>query len=436
MKHVLVISYYFPPSGGPGVQRSLKFVKYLRSFGWEPTVLTVEPEYASYPDLDPELLSDIPPGVLVKRTRSRDPYSAYARWIGARKKDAVGVGFLAAGKPGWREKTARWIRANLFVPDARVGWVSFAKKEALNLAETNHFDAMVSTGPPHSAHLICLELKEKLGLPWLLDIRDAWPDDSYTHLLPSTGLARRKDARLRKRVFDASDMLVTVSPSILKSSIRWTNTDADVIYNGFDADDFEGVTAEKSDFFTIVHAGNMSAERNPGALWDALLRVQERLPKLRVHLIGNVGPTVLESVDRLGLSEFVRQTSYVSHSGALAHMAGAELLLLPVNRVPDSRGIITGKVFEYLGSGRPILCLAPPDGDAAEIIRRSGGGSTFDYEDVDGVVSDLERHYSAWKEGSRLSGATAESAGEYSRKSQTGKLADLLDQIAEIKPIV
>jgi len=430
VKQVLIISYYFPPSGGPGVQRTLKFVKYFRSFGWEPTVLTVEPRFASFPDLDPALSRDVPDGIDIIRTRSRDPYAAYARWTGARKSDSIGVGFLTSGKVGWRERAARWIRANVFLPDARVGWVAFARQAALSLTLKKSFDAVLTTGPPHSAHLVGLALKKKLDIPWIVDLRDSWPDDSYAHLLPTSRWAASRDARLRRGVYESSDRIVTVSPSIKESTSRWTQTEIDVIYNGYDEDDFEGIQTDSSDTFTIVYTGNLSSERNPQALWRTLSDHGEAFPELRVKLIGNVGAAVHADIIRFGLSSIVSTIDYVPHSEALARMSAAQVLLLSVNRVPEARGIITGKIFEYLGSGRPILCLAPTDGDAADIIRQSRAGQTFDYDDVEGFERELRRLYAAWQSGNSTSGAGSEAIKSYSRRVQTGVMARLLDQIS------
>ncbi len=182
MKRLLFVTYYFPPSGGPGVQRSLKFVKYLPEFGWKVTVLTVDPADAAYPDLDPGLEAEIPTGTAVIRTRARDPYAAYAKMMGVNKGTVVGVGFLSKHQTGFREKLARWIRANLFLPDARVGWTSFAKKAALDEVAAGDYHALLSTGPPHSAHLIAQAVKRETGLPWLLDLRDAWPPEQSPRL--------------------------------------------------------------------------------------------------------------------------------------------------------------------------------------------------------------------------------------------------------------
>lgn len=431
MNQVLFITYYYPPSAGPGVQRALKFIKYLSAFGWQPTVLTVDPAFASFPDLDPELESEIPPETRVIRTRARDPYAAYARLTGRKKVDAVGVGFLTDDTAGVRERSARWIRANLFLPDARVGWVRHASAAALKAAQKNAFDAVISTGPPHSSHLVAEVVKKETGLPWIVDIRDDWPDESYAHMLPATRWARARDAKKRKSVYDLADRLVTVSQSLRRSVEKQTRTPVEVVSNGFDPDDFASVDAIRNEHYTIVHAGNMSAERDPEAFWEALCRRRASgdWEHLRIRLVGNVAASVRERTQRLGLTDHVEFVPYVDHATAIRHICGADTLLLPINRVPGGAGFVTGKIFEYLASGNPVVCLGDPDGEAAAILDRSDAGRTHDYDDSEGVEATIDTWYRAWRAGTPVKGASPEAASRYSRKSQTGKMAEILNQI-------
>ncbi len=431
MKRVLFVTYYFPPSGGPGVQRSLKFVKYLPKHGWKATVLTVAPEFAAYPNIDPGLNSEIPDDASVLRTKARDPYAAYARMMGVQKEDAVGVGFLSRQKTGLRERLARWIRANLFLPDARIGWVGYAIREAKHEVERQSFDAIYSSGPPHSTHLIARELHRTTGLPWILDLRDAWPPDSFAHLLPMSGLARRLDARKRTASFDAADLLVAVSESLCRDVSTLTTTPVEIIPNGFDMDDFASVEPIQNEAFTIVYVGNISAEQNPTALWHAIKqrKMAGTGSEMRVRFVGNVAREVLGAVEQAGLRRHVDFIPYVQHHEAIRHMCGADLLLLSINRVPNATGIVTGKLYEYLASGRPILCFSPTEGDATRIVDATGSGKSFRYEDADGVARMLARHHEAWKNGHPIQGSDPERSAPYSRELQTKRLADLLNSL-------
>jgi len=427
LKHVLLITYYFPPSGGSGVQRPLKFVKYLWEFGWKVTVLTVSPESASFPDLDPELEREIPPQTVVVKTKSWDPYSVYAKWTGKKKENAVGVGFLGADHTSTKERFARWIRANLFLPDARVGWVRYARRAGLILIQQNTFDAIVSTGPPHSCHLIASFLSKKGSIPWVADLRDAWPDMAYADMLPTSTWARNRDIRIRNKTLQSAAACVAVTEALRETMAREVGRDISVIRNGYDPADFTSLHPKKNDVFTLVHTGNMAPARNPEPVWTALERGM--WSKLKLQCVGNVDPSILEDARRRGVDGLVERIPYVPHSEALSYTLGASLLLLPINRVNDAAGIVTGKIYEYIASGRPILGLGDPSGEAAAILEETGAGQLFAYEDVEGVHHFINKHYEAWLSGSPLQGASRERAAAYSRRTQTGQLATLLNSI-------
>ncbi len=383
MKRVLFVTYYFPPSGGPGVQRSLKFVKYLPEFGWQPTVLTVDPDYAAYPALDMELVNEIPASLDVIRTKSRDPYSAYGRLFGKKKGEVVGVGFLSQIRPGTRERLARWVRANLFIPDARKGWMSYADTAADKALASHSYDAVFSTGPPHSTHLIAQHVKRRTNIPWVMDLRDAWPPDSFAHLFPTSNWARSRDARIRRSSFADADVILTVSKSLGIDVGDLTETPVKIIPNGYDPDDFNTVEPLQQDSFTIVYAGNMSAEQDPIALWHAMKTYKSRgdWQNVRVCLVGNTAGEVQAGIEQAGLRKHVDVILYVEHQKAVRYMCGADLLLLSINRVPNPGGIVTGKLYEYLASGRPILCLTPGAGDASAIIDSAGAGECYRFDD-------------------------------------------------------
>ncbi len=428
-KRVLVIAYYFPPSGGSGVQRALKFVKYLPFFGWTPEVLTLDPASASYPDLDPAMLRDVPSEVTVHRTDAWDPYRMYAGFTNKSKEDAVSVGFLSDKPISYRERIARWVRANVFIPDARVGWYFYALKKARALVETGAIDAIFTTGPPHSTHLIGRTLKRQYNLPWIADFRDPWVDIDFLEELPMTGLARRQNARLEQSVLDESDLVLTVSPVIERQFVAKTDTPCVTIYNGFDRDDFQAETALHKDTFYISHVGNMNAARNPEALWSALASALNQVPKLKIRLVGNVDGAVTEALNTAGLNDIVERIAYCPHDEAVGYMKESAALLLPINRVFSAKGIVTGKLFEYLATGNPILGVGPPDGDAAAILRDTGTGEMFDFDDGAGMLAYITTLYDAWAEGKDLVDDVGDAVERYSRKGLTGQLGALLDNL-------
>lgn len=433
MRKVLFITYYFPPSGGSGVQRPLKFVKYLREFGWDPLVLTVDPAHASFPDLDSGLQSDVPPDIRVIRTKSWDPYAAYARFLGKQKSESVGIGFLGAEHASFREKFARWLRANLFLPDARIGWVRYARAAGLEAIRSGEIDAIVSTGPPHSCHLVGSYLSRHTTLPWIADLRDAWPDVAYADLLPTTGLARRMEIAIRDRVLERASVCIAVTDDLARAMTVAVGRSFKIIRNGFDPAEFSHAPRLSTDLFSIVHTGNMVPARNPGTLWSVLADAEskKRWPRLRVRLVGNVDSSVWESAANAGVLDCIEHVPYVPHAEAIGHTIGASILLLPINRVSVAAGIVTGKIYEYLASGRPVLGLGDPDGEAATILHRTAGGQMFAYDDTESVASFIDTHYSAFEAGSPLQGASQQSAAPFSRRTQTGELAQLLNSICD-----
>ena len=312
-------------------------VKYLPDAGWEPVVLTVDPEDASSPDLDPAMMDDVPSAIHVKRTASWDPYAAYARLMGKKKSDAVGGGFLGADHSSPKEKFARWVRANLFLPDARVGWVRHAVQAGREMAASPGFDAIVSTGPPHSAHLIGQKLAKATGKPWIADLRDAWPDPAYQHMLPATGWARRRDDRMRARALGTSDACGAVTNDLAFHMAEAVGRSVEVIRNGFDPADLNRVreqprsawpSMEKEsgilDDFLLVHTGNLSPARDPEPLWRALelAKASGDWPRLRLVFVGNVDPGIREKAASV-LGERVTYVPYVPHDEAIAWMLNA-----------------------------------------------------------------------------------------------------------------
>lgn len=438
MKRVLFITYYFPPSGGSGVQRGLKMVKYLPEAGWRPLVLTVHPDQAAYPDLDPAMLTDVPEGTHVERTASWDPYSMYARMMGKKKSDVVGVGFLGADHASFKERFARWIRANLFLPDARVGWVRHAVRAGRRLAAEPGFDAIVSTGPPHSVHLIAERLAQETGVPWIADLRDAWPDPAYQHMLPTGRWAKRRDQAMRNRVLREATARVAVTEDLANHMATAVEAPFSVIRNGFDPDDIRhspdvpsGWRQEWKEDFLVVHTGNLSPARDPEPLWHVLGEsgATERWPRLRLVFVGNVDPAVLHEAVRSVGPERVYHVPYVPHADAVAWMKVATLLLLPINRVMGSAGIVTGKIYEYIASGRPILAFGQPGGEADGLLRESAAGVLLDYTDTAGLRALLDQHYAAWNTGSSIPGASGTDLRPYSRQGQAHALAAMLSTI-------
>lgn len=430
-RRVLIISYYFPPSGGSGVQRSLKFVKYLRSYGWEPVVLTVDPAYAAYPDLDEAMLAEVPEAVACFRTKSWDPYRLFGRLKGQEKSATVSVGFLSDRPPSVIDNIARWIRANLFLPDARVGWNRYAKKEASLLVEEGGIDVVFTTGPPHSTHLIGQAMRRQYGIPWVADFRDPWMEIDFIEKLPMLKIVRSRNRQMEQRVLDAADRLITISPSMQRAFQKKTRTPCVSILNGFDRADFDAAPSRVEDAFVVSHIGNMNTDRNPVALWQVLQQCVSngKLARLKIHLVGNVDQSVVLALEKAGLSTLVEKIPYLPHLEAVSHAMASAVLLLPINNVPSAKGIVTGKLFEYLATRNPILGIGPPDGEAGRILAETGAGEMMDYTDKNKLAAFITKAYSCWESGQSFMAAEPEAIELYSRKYQTGVLAGVLDEL-------
>lgn len=429
MKRVLLLTYYFPPAGGPGVQRPLKFVRYLRQAGWEPVVLTVAG--GAFPATDASLAADVPPGVTVERTPALDPFGLYARLTGQGAAASVKVGSVADAQ-GWKERLAQWIRANLFLPDARVGWLPYAIPAARRLLATHGIDAVMTTGPPHSCHLAGWALQRLTGCPWLADFRDPWTDINYYHELPHTALARRVDAGLERMVLRAAGQVVTVSPHWAQLLQQKTPAaPVAVIQNGFDPADMPVDVAPRRDVCYVTHVGSLYASRNPQALWQALQRLDAAgaAPALRVRLVGTVAPDVQAAIEGHGVAHRVEHVPYQPHAEALALLCESAAALLVIEAFPQDEGVITGKLYEYVGTGRPVVGVGPPDGDAAALLRATGAGRLWGRGDVPALEASLHRVYEAWAAGQPLTGAAPEAAAPYTRAAQTHRLGALLDRL-------
>lgn len=430
MRTVLIITYYWPPSGGAGVQRWLKFVKYLRHYGWEPIVYT--PENPEAPSRDESLLNDIPEDLKVIKTRITEPYSAYKAFIG-KKEQSINAGFLSeTKKPRRSENIAVWIRGNLFIPDARRFWIRPSIKFLIKYLSSNPVDAMVSTGPPHSMHMIALGVKKKIPVPWLADFRDPWTKIDFYHELKLTKWADSVHKRMEKKVLRSADKIVAVSWNWAQDFKKIANCDVSVITNGFDDEDFDNIKQDLSKKFSIVHIGAMNKDRNPVKLWKVISSLVEKNASfkndLEILLIGKNDFSVFESINENNLKPYVKTIDYLPHDQVSYHTMNAQLLLLPLNNTPNVKGIIPGKIFEYLASRRPIFCLGPVDGDSARIINETKTGTVIDFDDTETLHNELERYYNLFKKNALFVNSTG--IEKFSRRNLCGEISELLNQIS------
>lgn len=429
-KKVLIITYYWPPAGGGGVQRWLKFSKYLREFGWEPVIYTVRD--AEYPVLDKSLEKELPEELEVIRTPIWEPYDLYKKFTGRKKGERVYSGFInEQKKESLAQKLSVFIRGNFFIPDARKFWIRPSIKFLTKQLKSNPVDAMVSTGPPHSTHLIALGIKRKLELPWIADFRDPWTNIDFYDQLRLTKFADRRHKELEKQVLRQADKVVTVSWSWADDFKRICGRDdIMVITNGYDAADFEDAPKEHFDKFTICHIGSMNKDRNPEILWKVLADLAKKHSSFKdnfeILLIGQVDYSIVQSIHHHQLESYLRKIDFLPHIKAIQALRRAHLLLLPINNTPNLMGVLPGKLYEYLGAERPILCIGPKGSDAERIIKETQAGRVFDYQDHDGIQSFLLTQISDNGDHQKL---ITEKTSKYSRFRLAGIYAELLQQL-------
>jgi len=437
MKKVLVISYYFPPAGGPGSQRVVKFVKYFPQFGWQPVVLTVE--RGEFPYIDHSLEEDIPENVKVYRTKSWEPFLFYKKLTGRQQQEALPVGLLTDKKKNIIERFASWVRANLFVPDARIGWIPFATRKALQIIEDENIDLIFSSSPPHSLQLIAKKLKQKTGLPWVADYRDPWTDIRYYKSLKRSRRARKKDLSLETESLREADAVTSVSNSVLRNLQekleRNTHSKFHVIPNGYDEQDFENIRFEKSPYFVILHTGNLLDSQNPQVLWLSLKKLINNnvidKDRIRLKFIGRIPSSISEDIDRFELQPILIKSGFIAHSEIIKEMKAAAILLLVIPNVENNEGIVTGKLFEYIGSSNPILIIGPTESDAGKIISDFDNSIICDYDDEQKCAEFIAEKFHKWKANTNVSVSQSHKRLAYSRENLTTSLSNIFDSVAQ-----
>ncbi len=423
MHKVLVIAYYWPPAGGPGVQRWLKFVKYLRDFDIEPIVYV--PENPSYPITDTNLVKEVPDGIQVLKQPIREPY-AWASLLSKRKTKTISSGIIPEKKPSFIEKMLLWIRGNLFIPDARVFWVKPSIKYVLGVLEEQQIDIVITTGPPHSVHLIGLGLKKRQAeIKWIADFRDPWTSIGYHNKLRLLKSSQEKHKNLERTVLRSADKIIVTSATTKKEFEEITSKPIKVITNGFDNELNE---IELDSDFTISHVGSLLTGRNPMVLWKVLKSlVNENRSfqrKLKIQLAGVVGKEVMESIHMYGLLPYVERLGYLSHYNVLKVQQKSQVLLLLEIDSEETTGIIPGKLFEYLNAKRPILAIGPQGWEAGQIVEDSKAGAVFLQQNEDALKDVLLKWFSAFENGElKISSSKIE---QYHRRELTKVLANYI----------
>jgi glycosyltransferase involved in cell wall biosynthesis len=431
MKKVLIITYYWPPTGGAGVQRWLKFSKYFRKFGWEPIIYT--PSNPDFPINDDTLLKDIPSDLTVLKTQITEPYDIYRKIMRKKKTETVNQGFLSEGKENsLLQSIMIWVRGNFFIPDARKFWIKPSVAYLTEYIKHNKIDAIISTGPPHSMHLIAIGLKQKLNIPWIADFRDPWTQIDFYSQLKLSSWADSKHKKLERQVLTQANKVVTVSPTCGTDLEKLGDRKVEVITNGFDTDDFNfDEDLKLLDGFLIHHIGALNKDRNPFTLWKVLGDLCKDNIEFKKDLIikftGKTDAIAFESLKQQGIIDNAQKTDYLTHSEVVRLMAKSPVLLLALNNTPNNGGVLSGKLFEYLAAKRPIFGIASPNGDAASILKDTQAGTMCDFDDYEGMRKNIIDLYGKYKNNSLF--INSMSIDKYSRESSAKEYTVLLDDI-------
>lgn len=426
MKRVLIITYYWPPAGGPGVQRWLQFVKYFTSYGIKPIVYV--PENPSYPLLDESLGVEVPDEAEIIKVPIKEPYR-FAKVLSGKKTRQISSGIISNEKQSFIEKFMLFVRGNYFIPDARVGWVKPSVSFLKTYLSKNPVDIIITSGPPHSLHLIGLHLHRELQLKWITDFRDPWTTIHYHKSLRLLTKAKKRHKALEKTVLMEADVVVVTSPTTKKEFEAITNKPIEVITNGYD--DLLETTIKLDTSFSISHIGSLLSERNPKLLWKVLSEITSEnkgfKKDLEIKLVGLVSDEIVDSISGYGLKDNCKLPGYVSHPEALQIQQNSIVLLLLEINSDDTRSIIPGKLFEYLSACRPIVALGPAKSDIEGIINETHSGRFYNYSQAEMLKLHLLDLYSEFKKGTLVSRSTG--IEKYSRRELTRRMAELIKDL-------
>ena len=429
MKRVLIISYYWPPSGGIGVHRCLKFAKYLQEFGWEPVIYA--PLDAQYAYLDETNFQHVPNNITVLRHKIFEPFNIFKKLSGRKKTDSANPVYVRDRKLKKIDKLAIWIRGNMFIPDARYLWIKPSVKYLKKYLKDNPVDAIFTDGPPHTNTVIGCKLSKKTGIPWLMDFQDPWTQVDYYEMLKIGKRADKKHHKLEKLAFETAKKTTIVSPTWKKDLESIGAKNVDVIVWGYDEDDFKAKAPKTDNEFSIIHAGQLGFDRRPDIFIKLLGDLKTEIPEfgknLKLKFAGTVDYAIVEMIEDAGLKENYMPLGNITRPSAIELTLKAQVLLLPLNIADNAKGRIPGKLFENMKSERPILCLGPTDSDVAEILRETNTGKTFEYNDYDSLKIHVLELYKKFIEGTN--NVNAKDLEKYTNRNLTSILAKYLNEI-------
>ena len=423
MKKVLIISYYWPPAGGPGVQRWLKFVKYLPQYEIKPILFI--PQDPNYPILDKSLLNEVDKDLEIIKNPILEISNLFSN---LKSLNSIRSGNVSkSNQQSLFQKLLFFIRGNLFIPDMKIFWKRRSVDFLNKYLSENKIDAIITTGPPHSLHLIGYKLKQKLNIKWIADFRDPWVNLNYLnrfHLLP---IVKRYHKKLRDNVLINADSVIVTSEK-LKNLYKKITPNICKITNGYD---YENPKVDLDFKFSISHIGSLYPERNPELFWDIIEDMFNNNESFRANLqINLIGKTSQKIKDYLGQKKFrscVDYIDYVDYSKAVEFMCSSQLLLMVEVNDNESSYAIPGKLFDYIYSKRPIMAIGPNKSEVKNILLETKSGRFFNYDELLLLKSHLQNLYKEFEEGQiRPNNGDVNS---YSRKILTNKLSKLIKDV-------
>ncbi len=425
-KKLLIITYYWPPAGGPGVQRWLKFVKYLPDFDIQPIVYV--PENPTYPIIDNQLVEEVSDKAIILKNKIFEPYQL-AGFFSKNKTKKISSGIIPnKKKQSILERFLLWIRGNVFIPDARFLWIKPSVKYLKKYIQENDIDTIVTSGPPHSLHLIGLKLKEDLNIKWFADFRDPWTTIGYHKELKLSSYASKIHKELESKVLNAADTIIVTSKTTKTEFEALTSKPIEVITNGYDVEQVDKKPLDSK--FSLAHIGSFLSERNPEILWQSLSELVAEIPSfkndLELKLIGAVSQEVLKTISKYDLDSHLNNLGYVSHKEAVSHQRTSQILLLIEINSENTKSILPGKLFEYMVSERPIIAIGPKDSDFAEIIKSTNTGVFFTYDEKEALKNVIVSHYNLFLQQNLK--VFPVGLQQYSRKNLTKQLSELINR--------
>ncbi|MBX3043020.1 MAG: glycosyltransferase [Candidatus Kapabacteria bacterium] len=433
MKNLLVIAYYFPPSGGPGVQRVLKHIKYLPEFGWNPIVLTVS--NGDFPARDESLMQQIPENIKVIRTHIHEPYDIYRFFTGKSKDTAIDVNVIKkeGQKVTLTEKIAEFVRATFFIPDARIGWFFTAKKAIEELMKSENIDAVYSSSPPYTCSLIARYVKRKYKLPWVAGFRDPWTE--FISSPKRWFIPRSIDKSMEFSVFNEADFIEAAWEGIIKDAIfKYPNLDSNKFHhvpNGFDSSDFPTVEAQVNSKFTVTYTGSMYGRRNPAALFEAVEKLISEskvdASKIKFRFIGRFGAEIHEMFEKATFKSNIEVISYMSHKESIENLMKSDCLLLVVDESKESEEIVPGKVYEYIGVGKPVIAVGPVSGAVGRLIHETEAGEIAHQTDIRKISQIYLKYYREFIGNGIVYKPKSSVISQFERRNSAKKLSELLN---------